>query len=146
MVALGEWLFTTHLHTTQIAYSAIDAGGADGCDCNECRNFVAVRDRMFPPAFVSLLQSLGIDPHKDGEVYHNARLAPGRHDYGGWYHFVGSLERTGDFAPVDFGGGFTVWLCEHHSPALRGLKDLSLVELHFHADNVPWVLAEPEDT
>jgi len=146
LVALGEWLFTTDLHTTQIAYSAIDVGGADGCDCNECRNFVAVRDRMFPPAFVSLLQSLGIDPHKDGEVYHNARLAPGRHDYGGWYHFVGSLERTGDFAPVDLGGGFTVWLCERHSPALRGLQELPLLELNFHADNVPWGLAEPEAT
>ena len=146
MVAFGEWLFTSDLHATQTAYSAIDVGGADRCDCNACRNFIAVRDRTFPPAFVSLLQSLGIDPHKDGEVYHNARLAPGRHDYGGWYHFVGSLERTGDFAPVDFGDGFTVWLSERHAPALRGLEELPLVELNFHAGNVPWGLAEPEAT
>jgi hypothetical protein len=45
---------------------------------------------------------------------------------------------------VDFGDGFTVWLCERHSPALRELKELPLVELNFHADNVPWGLTEPE--
>jgi hypothetical protein len=128
--SLGEWLFTNDLCATQKAYSNIDAGGADECTCNPCKNFVAVRDRVFPAAFLSLLESLGIDPHKDGEVYHNAQLAPGRHDYAGWYHFVGLLDKSGDFLPVDFGGGFTAWLCQRHSPALPGLKDLTLVELN----------------
>ena len=40
---------------------------------------------------------------KDAEAYHNARLAPGRHDYGGWYHFVGQLTVDGDFAAVTSG-------------------------------------------
>jgi hypothetical protein len=37
----------------------------------------------------------------DGEVYHNARLASGLHDYGGWFHFVGALAMTGDFPVVE---------------------------------------------
>jgi hypothetical protein len=50
------------------------------------------RARAFPAEFLSLLDQLGIDPCKDAEVYRNARLAPGRHDYGGWYHFIGTLD------------------------------------------------------
>jgi hypothetical protein len=141
---LGEWQFTSELDATQAAYARIGAGGADTCDCNTCRDFVAARERAFPPSFLSLLGSLGIDWHKDGEVYHNARLAPGRHDYAGWYHFVGTLDKTGDFAPVKFSDDFTVWLCRRHAPALPGLRELALVELNFHAENVPWVLDEPE--
>ena len=144
MGTLGEWLFTNDLYATQQAYAGIRKGGVDECTCNGCRNFIAVRDRVFPPAFLSLLQSLGIDAYKDGEVYRNGQLAPGRHDYGGWYHFVGSLDRSGDFPPVDFGDGFTAWLCRRNSPALPGLKGLPLVELNFHADNVPWGLPERE--
>lgn len=144
MGTLGEWFFTNDLSATQEAYSRIDVGTADECKCNGCRNFVAVRDRVFPPAFIELLKSLGIDPHKDGEVYHNGQIAPGRHHYGGWYHFVGSLDKTGDFAPLDYGGGFTVWLSRRHSPALASFEGLALVELGFQADNVPWGLSEDE--
>jgi hypothetical protein len=59
-------------------------------------------------------------------------------------HFVGSLDRTGDFAPVDFGDGFTAWLCRRGAPTLPALKDLPLVQLEFHATHVPWGLSEPE--
>jgi hypothetical protein len=142
--ALGDWLFTCDQGATAEAYGRAQDGGANACTCNTCRNFVVVRDRVFPAAFLALLDSLGIDPHKDGEVYHNGRLAPGRHDYGGWFHFVGSLDRTGDFPVVDFGGGFTVWLTRKAAPVLAALKDHPLVELQFHATNVPWGLDEPE--
>src|SRR6266404_7597834 len=128
---------------TADAYSRAQ-GGADTCTCNACRNFVMVRDRVFPGAFLKLLDSLGIDAHKDGEVYHNARLAPGQHDYGGWFHFVGSLDRAGDFPVVDLGDGFTVWLRHKAAPELSALKGHPLVELEFHAINVPWGLDEPE--
>ena len=126
------------------AYSSVDLGGAGACTYNGCRNFVVVRDRVFPARFISFLDSLGVDPCKDGEVCHNALLAPGQHDYGGWFHFVGSLDRTGDFAPVDFGDGFTAWLSRRGAPALPALKDLPLVQLEFHATHVPWGLSEPE--
>ena len=93
---------------------------------------------------MKFLASLGIDPHKDGEVYHNAHLAPGRHDYGGWFHFVGTLDRTGNFPVVDLGNGLTVWLCQKSAPALHALQGHSLVQLEFHSTNVPWGLEEPE--
>ena len=61
------------------------------------------RANAFPAEFLALLDQLGIDSHKDGEVYHNGRLAPGCHDYAGLFHFIGSLPETGDFSPVRLG-------------------------------------------
>jgi hypothetical protein len=103
------------------------------------------RERVFPLEFLGLLDQLGVDPHKDAEAYHIARLAPGCHIYGGWYHFVGSLDKTGDFSPVTFGpSDFKVWMCHAHAPRLPSLKDKPVVQLEFHAEAVPWLLDEPE--
>jgi hypothetical protein len=105
-----------------------------------------VREQVFPSAFVELLDALGIDPCKDGEIYHNGQLVPGCHDYAGWFHFVGTLDHTGGGAAVDLGGGFTVWLCRKSAPELEALKGKPLVQVEFHATGVPWQLneAEPE--
>ena len=140
----GEWQYTCDRAATIEAYAEATDAGADNCTCNGCRNWVEVRDRVFPVEFLALLESLGIDPRKDGEVYHNARLGPGQHDYGGWFHFIGSLDHTGDFPVADFGGGFSAWMQRKSAPELFALKGQQLVQLEFHATQVPWGLSEPE--
>jgi hypothetical protein len=144
MREFGNWRYDCDREATRAAYAKAELGGSVACGCNGCRNFVLARSQAFPAQFVALLESLGIDPYKDGEVYHNARLAPGRHDYGGWFHFVGQLYETGDFPAVDFGGGFTVSVCRTCAPALSTLQNLPTVQIEFHADAVPWMLDEPE--
>jgi hypothetical protein len=144
VATFGLWQYTVDRDSTAAAYARIERGSSDDCACNGCRNFKLVRDRVFPIGFLTLLESLGIDYRKDGEVYHNARLASGRHDYGGWYHFVGSLHVTGDFPVVTLGDGFSAWLLRKSAPELPALRGLSLVEVDFHAENVPWALNEPE--
>jgi len=92
---------------------------------------------------LAFLESVGIDPLKDGEVYHNGEMHPGAHYYAGWFHFVGALEKTGDFfAMVDLGPGFRAYLCRKSSPELVALKGLGLVQVVFQAEGVPWVLEE----
>ncbi|MDZ4777734.1 MAG: hypothetical protein SGJ23_13215 [Alphaproteobacteria bacterium] len=102
------------------------------------------RAKIFPPDFFALLNQLGIDPGKDGEVHENVELSPGLHDYGGWFHFVGSLEETGDFTPIHFSENFTVWMCEASAPRLAPLEKHAVVQLEFHCDAVPWLLSESE--
>jgi len=87
---------------------------------------------------------MGIDPRKDGEVYHNARISPNCHDYGGWFHFVGKLDKTGDFPHVKITESFSASLCRASAPHLSSLDGHELVQIEFHVDNVPWVLDEPE--
>jgi hypothetical protein len=144
MPHFGESRYTVDRAATLDAYGRVAAGGSATCSCDTCRNFAAARDRVYPRAFVSLLDALGIDPAKDGEAYHLARNAPGLHHYGGWFHFVGSLDVTGDFAPVVFGGGFSSWMCQPGAPRIKSLEELPTVQLEFRAERVPWVLDEPE--
>jgi hypothetical protein len=77
-------------------------------------------------------------------VYHMARLTPGCHQYGGWYHFVGVLETHGDFAAVTYGDGFSCSMLKASAPRLSTLDGLPAVELEFTAELVPWGLREPE--
>ena len=144
MAEFGQWKYTADRDATVRAYGEAEQGFTEKCGCASCRNFQLARRQVFPPAFLKLLSELGIDPEKEAEAYRNAQLAPGRHDYGGWYHFIGTLEETGDFAPVDFGGGFTAWMSRAGGPRLASLKGASTVQLEFHSDAVPWLLDEPE--
>lgn len=142
MSGFGQWKYTADRDATILAYGRTERGGADTCNCADCRNFSVARADSFPAEFLALLVELGIDPRKDAEVYHNARLAPGRHCYGGWYHFVGTLDQTGDW--VDLGDGFRVWMCPASAPRLRSLEGMQVVQVEFHAEAVPWLLDEPE--
>jgi hypothetical protein len=144
MATFGQWEYTCDSSATEHAYLRAGVGGAESCGCNTCRNFVAVRDKLFPPECVALLHSLGVKHTKDAEVYHLAKVSLGRHQYGGWYHFVGRLEKTGDFPMMEVSPSFKVWMCKDSAPHLKALEGLSRVQLEFVADDVPWVLHEPE--
>jgi len=144
MNAFGEWRYSGDSVATREAYSREPAGGSATCTCNGCRNFAAARERILPDSFVQFLNSLGIDATKDAEAYHCGRKGPGQHCYGGWYHFVGSLEVTGDFARVNFGDGFSSWMCNPSAPRIASLAGASVVQLEFFTDRAPWVLDEDE--
>ena len=138
---LGEWEFRVDRAATVDAHSREPHGRADPCTCNGCRNFVAAREQVFPAEFLALLDSLGIDWRKDGQVYLGGRLESGLYSYGGWFHFVGALDTTGDFPVVSMGESLKVWLCRGNAPPLATMKNLPRVQLEFAAE-VPWVLNE----
>lgn len=52
MSTFGGWTYTCDRAATVRAYSQASTGGVDKCTCNGCRNFVLVRDEVFPAAFV----------------------------------------------------------------------------------------------
>lgn len=144
MTPFGEWSYDVDPVATAAAYRSVEHGGAETCGCAGCRNFLLARNKVYPAQLLRLLAQLGIDPHKDAEVYHTAQLSPGRHIYGGWFHFVGELHNTGDFSPVALGESFSAWMCKANAPKLAPFKNLNVVQLEFAADAVPWLLREPE--
>lgn len=144
MATFGDWTYSVDREATVAAYRAVKHGGSETCECTGCKNFLLARAKVFPTAFLALLDQLGIDPLKDGEAYHTARISPGRHIYGGWFHFVGTLEENGDFPPVRFDEDLSVLMCRASAPRLASLENLPAVQLEFHAEAVPWLLSEPE--
>ena len=129
---------------THAAYSRVRNHQASRCNCSDCRNFQAARASVFPAAFLDLLTDLGIDPEKEVEIYREGRNPEGNHSYGGWFHFVGSLNQLADVDPINLGGGFTYYMCAPHGPRLKPFEGLSVVQLEFSARCIPWLLDEDE--
>ena len=144
MLDFAKTRYTVDRDATIAAYARVEAGGVDTCECAYCRNFRLARATIFPQPFLALLERLGIDPSKDGEIYHLYPMTAGRHVYGGWYHFVGTLVETAEEESVNFGDGFTAWLCRASAPRLASLEGVQVVQLEINIERVPWLLEEAE--
>lgn len=90
LVRFRQWLFSVDKVATEQTYAASLARVPVACKCPDCLNFEAAREVAFPPEALTLFAELGIDYRREGEVYAVA-LAPGRHFYGGWFHFRGAI-------------------------------------------------------
>jgi hypothetical protein len=153
-VRFGRWELSCDPRTTRYAYARVSVAGPEQCGCEPCRNFVAARMQVYRAEVLELFEKLGISANREVEVYHMGRLSSGRHLYGGWFHFVGSILSGADAArevaenlwrpdlePADenFSMGFTSHLALVREPFVG----LALVQLEFTAE-VPWVLPSPE--
>jgi hypothetical protein len=153
-VRFGRWELNCDPDATKKAYAAVSLGGPEECGCNPCLNFAAARNQIYPPSVLALLRNLGISPDREVEIYYMARMETGRHLYGGWFHFVGSIVSGADAAKQIaeriwqpdlenqseyFSLGFTSRVELIRKP----FAGLPLVQLEFTAQ-VPWVLDSPE--
>src|ERR1700739_3434777 len=153
-IRFGRWEINCDAESTKRAYLSVTTGGPEKCGCEPCLNFAAARVQIYPAQVLTLFGRLGISPKREVEVYHMARLSSGKHLYGGWFHFSGSIIsgseawkeaaenlRTPDFEEVNetFRLGFTSRL----GVVREAFEGLPLVQLEFTA-KVPWVLPSTE--
>lgn len=151
---IGRWEIRCDPDATRKAYASVFRSGPEECGCAPCRNFMAARAQVYPAEVLALFEKLGVSPDREVEIYHMARLTPGRHFYGGWFHLVGSILSGADawkrvaenvWQPdleemnENFSMGFSSRLGLVRSP----FAGLPLVQLEFTA-KVGWVLASAE--
>jgi len=72
-------------------YLQLTSGAPELCGCVPCRKFAAARQKIYPAPVLRLFEDLGIAADREDEVYHNSQVEPGWHNYGGWFHFVGTI-------------------------------------------------------
>ena len=142
-----RWLLRIDPAATAGAFARIGPG-PETCGCSGCRNFAAVRRRVYPPEFMELCGRLGVPPGRECEVYHVYRRPDGAHFYGGWIHFVGSVQVAPDardyqrrYTQSEFSFYFTSQVIQ----VPEALKGLPVAQIEF-AFVAPWVLDEPEMT
>jgi hypothetical protein len=145
---IGRWHVCWDPAATRQAYEAVFTGSPEECGCCYCRNFAAARGLAYPPEALSLFDRLGIDPRKEAEIWECCRLDSGLRCYGGFFHFVGSIEVGAD--AMRPGGALELEpLTKHFSWGLTSnvslvrppFAGLPLVQLEFSAQ-VPWVLED----
>jgi hypothetical protein len=148
---VAHWHITCDPDATRAAYAPLSVG-AD-CACDQCRNFNAAAGQTFPPEFIALAASMGIDPSKPAELMHWCREPSGLYLAGGWYHFVGCIESGTDAHAHEDGTGviqyqllapgIEVGLSRHISLIPETFAGFAVAQLEFQV-HVPWVLADVE--
>lgn len=90
-LSLFAWLVDGDPACTRALYQMVNQGAASRCGCADCRNFAGARPEHFPQPLGVLLDSLGVDPHKEASVCLVSPLEGRRSLYSGSYLFCGSL-------------------------------------------------------
>jgi hypothetical protein len=93
---VGDQLIRYDRAMTVKAYEGMTQGGADECTCSFCRNFKQNRAKAYPRSFLSLLEQLGIDRNKEGEVYEVYTDEKGKCNFGGWFFLTGQILESGE--------------------------------------------------
>lgn len=153
-ISFGRWQLKADPEATRKAYAAVSKGGPEECSCEPCKNFIAVREGVYPAEVLALFDKLGISFNREVEIYQMARMKSGKHLYGGWFHFVGSIASGADAAkPIaenvwkpdlekvteDFSLGFSSRI----GLLRKSFEGKPIVQVEFTA-NVPWVISSPE--
>jgi hypothetical protein len=137
---LGDQVIRYDREQTVRAYSPIERGEAERCGCSYCLNFAAQRTAAYPDDFRALLNELGIDPEKEGEVYECGPDGPLR-IYGGWFYFAGELIAPGE-RMTETTSGFQFFFADaKHLPSPKGDFGTNVLALEF-ITKLPWVMAE----
>jgi hypothetical protein len=141
--AYRNWLFECDPSSTRTAYQQIAHGGAEECGCAGCRNFLAQRDEVFPEEVLKLFAELGVDWRRDAEIYHQAKLESGSHLYGGWFHFIGKIQKQPP-GPTQIREGFTIDFIPARHLAAASFADEPLVQVEI-AVGLPWIVKEEKE-
>ncbi|MGA8273284.1 MAG: hypothetical protein WB919_17110 [Candidatus Sulfotelmatobacter sp.] len=139
-IHLGDQIIRHDDSRTRAAYVAMKSGSPERCGCVYCRNFAAQRSTLYPENFRRLLNELGIDPEKEGDVFEGGGLEASLVEYGGWFYLAGELVETGE-RMTEAGADFQYFFRRSHRPiALADFGD-AVLALEFSA-RLPWVISD----
>jgi hypothetical protein len=152
-IAIRRWRLQSDPEATRTAFSNRPLGSPESCGCSDCQNFAAARDRAYPSEVLAIFEQLGIDSHKESQIWHYCREGSGFHHYGGFFHFVGIIESGTDAKRIvnghvtfdleligdDFEFGFT----SNAALVPKSFAGAQVVQLEFQT-KIPWVLDIPE--
>ena len=148
-----DWKFEVDFNRTKEVYDKIEVGSPESCGCNDCKNFVENRIKIYPEEIKELLAELGINFKKESEIYHICKLENGYHHYGGWFHFKGKITEGKDCKKILSNGGSTfdtIQIADNFRIAFMKGSDLAfldkdesskLMQIEFIAES-EWVINE----
>ncbi len=149
VVKYRDWVFEVDKMLTEQTYEQVPDSGADGCTCEDCRNYVAFRDKVFPNEILKLFVDLGIDYRKEVEITSFEKTTDGLTSIGGWFHFKGRIINGKDCRINLLGGGFTLKLTKITDDFEIGFAKGSsstffddkegLVQIEFETE-IPWII------
>ena len=150
-----KWKLAVDKELTQNTYATVAGSSADACVCNDCKNYIAYREQVFPAEIRTLFTELGIDYRKEVETFRYEILPNGLHHIAGWFHFKGQVLAGPNYQEPLPSGGHTIHLTHITDTFAIGFAEGSslayfedkagLVQVEFEA-HIPWVLDKALET
>jgi hypothetical protein len=137
-VSIGKSEVDVDVDGTRAAYAKLSVPRPESCGCGYCRNWAAQRGTTYPEGVKKLLESMGIKPGYETEVW-AISWESGRHFYCGWYTFIGSVSAKSDERAEI--GGMELWVSEGSRVPWLPWEGAS--EIHF-STVIGWTIEEPE--
>ena len=144
-IQVGDQTIRYDRDRTARIYASLSNGWAEKCGCVGCRNYLAQRDTIYPPAFRELLDRLGIDLRKDAEIVADGPLRNGLHHYGGWFFFVGEMLTAGEYNSEVCNSPYFAFWFTRIGPSPKEFQSEPHVAIEFAA-HFKWILAESWDS
>ena len=141
-ITFHDWILECDVEATRETYQKVSQGSAETCVCIYCKNFLALRDKLFQGEFLELLNNLGVDCRKDVEIYLQATLEKGKYSYAGWFHSIGKVKQNGNV--VILKNELKVYFMQNKDLMFDEFEGKDLVQIEFENAVLPWVLEELE--
>lgn len=149
IIAFKDWLLEPNTSSTSKVYENVSLSGAESCNCNNCKNYIANRETVFPIEVKDLFLKLGIDYKKEVEITNWETLPNGLHFIGGWFNFKGKI-LSGKLCDIPLpSGGFTLELTKINENFSIGFSNIitttffedkkDLIQIEFET-NIPWLI------
>lgn len=84
-VKYRDWEFEVDREMTQKTYGSVLLSGSERCACNDCKNYISYRDKVFSDEIKQLFEAFGIDYKKEVEITSFETLPDGLLHIGGWF-------------------------------------------------------------
>jgi hypothetical protein len=99
-----NWVLETEKTQTETLYKNVSLSGAESCRCGTCKDFIALREKIYPDEIRDLFKKLGIDINKEVEVCDYGDDETG-YIFSWWFHFIGEIIEGNDCdIPLQLGG------------------------------------------
>lgn len=142
---VGKQIIRHDREATAAIYASLKGGWIDNCGCAGCRNLMAQKDAIYPPAFREMIERLGIDCNKEGEAVPDGPLENGLHYYGGWFCFVGEMVTAGDEIWQVRDSPYFGYFFTRGGPCPEAFRGVPHLGIEFVA-HLKWILNEPWDS
>jgi hypothetical protein len=138
-IHLGDQIIRYDCERTRTAYAGMKTGSTQSCGCRFCRNFVAQRNLVYAEQIRQVLDRLGIDPEKEGDLFEEGPEGS-LVRYCGWFHLAGEVIQAGE-RMTDGGAGLQYFFRASYRP--RALADFGeeVLVLEF-STKLPWVISD----
>lgn len=88
---------------TQALYNELPLlSDKEHCGCSDCSNYIRACETL-DEQVKDFFDQFGVDPRKEGEIWHVYENDEGVHYYDGFYHFVGEIIGTYELDWIEVG-------------------------------------------